>query len=108
MFDVLEDHVRAGLSRHAIIYTFVGGTGIVLFWRGVWHVADFLEKKGGIYAILFSSGGSIILGMCILLSTGLFVSMFIGDSIIISGINKEKKKIEQVFQEVEEVEREIN
>lgn len=107
IFDVLEDHVRAGLSRHAIIYTFVGGTGIVLFWRGVWHFADFLQSKGGWYGLAFSSLGSIAIGMCILLGTGLFVSMFIGDSIIISGINKEKKKIEKVIEEVQEVEDEM-
>ncbi len=107
IFDLLEDKIRAGLSRHAFIYTFVGGTGIVLFWRGVWHTADILERKGGVWGVMFSSGGSLLLGVCILLATGLFVSMFIGDSIIISGINKEKKKIEKVIEEVSEVEKEV-
>lgn len=107
IFDRLEDHIRAGLSRHAFVYTFVGGTGIVLFWRGIWHTADFLERSGGIFTVILSPVGSIILGVSILLATGLFVSMFIGDSIIISGINKEKKEIEKVIQEVEEVEEDI-
>lgn len=109
IFDKLEDHIRGTLSRHPFIYTFVGGTGIVLFWRGVWHTADYLESLGGWYTIVFSSIGSMILGVIILLATGLFVSMFIGDSIIISGIKKEKKVIEKEIEEVgSEIKKEID
>ena len=101
LFDKLEDHVRGTLSRHPFIYTFVGGAGIVLFWRGVWHTADILEAGGGYGAVVFSSVGSIILGIVILLATGLFVSMFIGDSIIMSGIKKDKKVIDKTIDELE-------
>ncbi|HCC06280.1 TPA: hypothetical protein DEP94_02925 [Candidatus Nomurabacteria bacterium] len=101
-FDRLEDHVRASLSRHPFIYTFIGGAGVVLFWRGVWHTADLLESNGGITSIIFSSIGSIILGIIILLGTGLFVSVFIGESIIMSGIKKDKKVIDKTIEEVEE------
>jgi len=105
----MEDHVRARLSRHAFIYTFIGGTGIVLFWRGIWHVADVLETIQGVPRVLFSPLGSVILGATILLSTGLFVSVFVGESIIISGIKKDKKVIdrteEEVASEMGEVER---
>ncbi|MFA5131863.1 MAG: hypothetical protein WC444_00885 [Candidatus Paceibacterota bacterium] len=108
-FDKMEDHVRARLSRHAFIYTFIGGTGIVLFWRGIWHVADVLETIQGVPRVLFSPLGSVILGATILLSTGLFVSVFVGESIIISGIKKDKKVIdrteEEVASEMGEVER---
>ncbi|PIU99529.1 MAG: hypothetical protein COS58_01900 [Candidatus Tagabacteria bacterium CG03_land_8_20_14_0_80_41_22] len=31
---------RLFFNRRPIIYAFVGGTAIVLFWRGVWMVAD--------------------------------------------------------------------
>ena len=41
-FDKLEDKTRAMLSRMPILYAFVGGIGVVLFWRGVWHTTDFL------------------------------------------------------------------
>ena len=106
-FDKLEDHIRGALSRHAFIYTFIGGTGLVLFWRGVWHVADVLEGLGGASRILFSPLGSMILGSIILLSTGLFVSVFVGDSIIMSGIRKDKKIIDKALDEVEQEEGEL-
>ncbi len=100
-FDKLEDRIRGTLSRHAFIYTFIGGTGLVLFWRGVWHVADALENLDGFSRVLFSPMGSVIFGSVILLATGLFVSVFVGDSIIMSGIKKDKKIIDKTIDEVE-------
>lgn len=100
-FDKLEDDIRGTLSKHVFIYTFIGGTGLILFWRGVWHVADFFETTGGVNKIIFSPMGSVILGTIILLSTGLFVSVFVGDSIIMSGIRKDKKIIDKTSDEVE-------
>ena len=81
-FDKLEDNIRATLSKHNILYAFIGGVAIVLFWRGVWMTAD---------AIPFLTGPiSILISVIVLLGTGLFVSFFIGDEIIISGIKKKK------------------
>ena len=102
--DKMEDTIRAKLSRHPFIYTFIGGSGIVLFWRGVWHTADKLEATGGLAGIIFSPVGCIILAITILLSTGLFVSVFIGDSIIMSGIKHDKKIIEKTLAD-EEIEK---
>ena len=101
LFDKMEDHIRARLSRHPFIYTFIGGTGIVLFWRGVWHTADILEHSSPFLGHVFSPLGCIILSVMILLSTGLFVSVFIGDSIIMSGIKHEKKIIEKTIEDVD-------
>ncbi|MFA6898160.1 MAG: hypothetical protein WC250_01990 [Candidatus Paceibacterota bacterium] len=39
-FDKFEDKNRGLLSRAPIVYAIVGGAAHVLFWRGVWHVAD--------------------------------------------------------------------
>ncbi|MFZ2303250.1 MAG: hypothetical protein WAV98_00470 [Minisyncoccia bacterium] len=87
-FDKLEDSARAMLSKHNILYAFIGGVGIVMFWRGVWITAD---------AIPFLTGPiSILISVAILLVTGLFVSFFIGDAIIISGAKKEKRLDEMV------------
>ncbi len=94
-FDKLEDKVRARLSRHPILYTFIGGFGIVLFWRGVWHTGDMLEAQGGALGYIFSGPGSIILSVVVLLMTGLFVSFFVGDVIILSGLKHEKKMAEK-------------
>jgi len=43
---------------------------------------------------------SIFVSVAILLAMGLFVSFFIGDTIIISGLRKEKKLDEKVASEV--------
>lgn len=96
-FDKIEDKIRAILSRHPIIYAFIGGIGIVLFWRGVWHTADLFPFLNGPM--------SIIISIIILLITGLFVSFFIGHSIILSGL-KQEKKIEE--KEISEIETEID
>lgn len=90
-FDRLEDRTRTALSRRPIIYTFIGGVGIVLFWRGIWMVAD----ESGLGSI-----ASIVIGFLILVSTGLFVAFFIGDEIIISGLKQEKKVAERTAEEV--------
>lgn len=91
-FDRLEDKVRAKLSHTPILYAFWGGVGIVLFWRGVWHIADDLN---------ISSIASIIIGSVILLLTGVFVSAFIGNRLIISGLIGEKKLAEKEKSEIE-------
>ena len=91
-FDKLEDNIRAALSKRPIIYAFIGGTAIVLFWRGVWMVADTFPFLTGPISILVS--------VAILLAMGLFVSFFIGDTIIISGIKKEKRLDEKIASKV--------
>lgn len=91
-FDKLEDNIRAALSRHSIIYAFIGGTAIVLFWRGVWMVADTIPFLTGPVSMLVS--------IAMLLAIGLFVSFFIGDTILISGLKKEKRLDEKVASEV--------
>ncbi len=86
-FDRLEDFVRIELSHSPIIYALVGAVGIILLWKGVWEVAQLIP---GLYGL-----GSIVMGVIILLVSGLLVSFFIGDSIIISGFKKEKKLVEK-------------
>lgn len=91
-FDKLEDGIRISLSHYPIPYAFIGGIGVVLFWRGVWESADLFPW--------FSGPVSILVGTTILLLTGLLVSVFIGDSIIMSGFNREKKLTEKTESEV--------
>jgi len=99
-FDKLEDRVRVKLSRFPIVYGIIAGTFIVLFWRGVWHTADILENLGGVWAIVFSGPGMYFFSLFILLMSGLLVSSFIGNHIIISGIKKEKKVIDKTETEL--------
>lgn len=91
-FDKLEDKVRIRLSHHPILYSLIGAVGIVLIWKGVWETAE-------IFPWLFGPA-SILLGVLILLTTGLLVSFFIGDSIILSGFKQEKKLVEKTADEV--------
>jgi len=91
-FDKLEDKTRASLSRAPLLYALIGGIGVVLFWRGVWHIAD---------DISLGSIVSLILGSTILLITGVFVSAFVGNRLIISGLSGEKKLAEKTRGEIE-------
>lgn len=91
-FDRLEDSIRVSLSHRPILYAFIGGVGIVLFWKGVWETAEFFPTLHG--------PASIVLGVIILLLSGLLVSFFIGDSIILSGFKREKKLVEKTEAEV--------
>lgn len=90
-FDVLEDIIRAWLSKRPILYGFVAGIGAVLFFRGVWLIADELN---------ISSSASILISLVILLLSGVFVSHFVGDQLVLSGLKKEKKIIDKTEDEV--------
>lgn len=97
-FDKLEDKTRSRLSRNPLLYAILGGIGIVLFWRGVWHIAD---------ELMINSVLSITMGTIILLITGVFVSAFIGNSLIMSGLSGDKKLAEKTAEEVETEEAKI-
>lgn len=106
-FDHLEDKVRARLSHRSVIYAFIGGITVVLFWRGVWHTGDILMAKGGFWGWLFYEPTTIIWTSAILLMTGLFVSSFIGERIVISGLKNEKKITDRTEEEVKKEEDKI-
>ena len=91
-FDHLEDRARGRLSKFPLIYAFIGGVGIVLFWRGVWHTADLFP--------LMTGPVSLLVAIVILLLTGLFVSFFVGENIILTGLKKEKKLVERAESEI--------
>ena len=90
-FDKLEDKTRTWLSRTPLLYALIGGIGVVLFWRGVWHMADNANLSAWL---------STLIGGVILLITGVFVSAFIGNRLIISGLSGEKKLAEMTEEEI--------
>ncbi|HLD18265.1 MAG TPA: hypothetical protein VJB99_04340 [Patescibacteria group bacterium] len=117
-FDTLEDKVRFWLSRRPVLYALIGGVGIVLFWRGVWHGMDFIMNALSVpvvsKTISLDNGSlwwdapfSLFVGSILLLVTGVFVSNFIGNEIIISGLKGEKKMIEKTEEEIQEEEWEL-
>src|SRR3989339_2075103 len=97
-FDKLEDKIRGKLSHYPILYAFIGGVGVVLFWRGVWHTADDMS---------LGSITSLVIGSTLLLMTGVFVAAFIGSRLIISGLIGEKKLEEKEEAEIETEETQI-
>lgn len=103
-FDKTEDKTRSKLSKHPVLYATIGAVGLVLLWRGVWMVADSLSifdnnpfNKAYFIDGMISIGASVV----ILLISGLFVSFFIGDRIILSGLKKEKKMEEKTKEELD-------
>src|SRR3989344_361618 len=92
-FDKLEDRVRTRLSRKPILYAVIGAIGIILIWKGVEDTAESIGLTG-----LFA----FFTGLGILLLTGLLVSFFIGEGIIISGLKREKKVVEKTENELKE------
>lgn len=107
-FDKFEDKVRGFLSRFPIAYAIIGGTGIVLFWRGVWITADLVvpfffglsDPDTLLKAQVLDGPVTILFSSILLLATGLMVSQFIGNEIIISGITHDKKLDEKEVEEI--------
>lgn len=100
LFDRIEDKVRGRLSHYPIVYAFISGFGIVMFWRGIWDTADMFPFLTGPVSLLIS--------LVILLLSGVFVSFFVGDTIIIAGIKREKKLAEKTEIEIETEKEELD
>lgn len=97
-FDKLEDKVRGKLSKSPLVYSFIGAVATVSIWRGVWMVSDSWNVPAWLSLV-----GGILLAML----TGLFVSFFIGDNIVISGLQQEKRVDEKTKDEIIKEEHEI-
>ncbi len=89
------------LSHHSFLYALIVGIAIVLFWRGVWHTVDLLHLYISHYhataSIDFSEHPwwdgplSFVVGCIVLYISRAFVSSFIGNELILSGLRTEKK-----------------
>ncbi len=104
-FDKLEDRTRAKLSHFPLLYALLGGVGVVLFWRGVWHTTDFITAYMiGVAEInlfnIIDGPLSFLVGTIILLITGVYVSAFIGNRLLITGLSGEKKLAEKTEEEI--------
>jgi hypothetical protein len=90
-FNRIGAKFRHQLSHFPLVYAFLGSIGVVLIWRGVWHIADDMKMSGL---------SSLFWGVFISIATGLFVSFFVGDKIIITGIKEEKRIDEKTEDEI--------
>ena len=108
----LEFKTRNFLSRHKVLYALLAGAGVVFYWRGVWHLSDYLESdtNNNILRVIFSPLGSLFLGVILLFAIGLLVQEFIGTDVIISDLKKEKRDIDKTEEELlkEEMEEKRN
>ena len=110
LVDKLEKHTTIFLSHRPKLYALIVGVGVVLFWRGVWHTIDqfhaYLKYREDMYTIdAFSSPWwdgplSLLVGCTILYFTGAFISSFIGNELILSGLRGEKTLSEKTKGEV--------
>lgn len=107
-FDTFEDRTRSWLSRRPKLYAFIAGAAIVILWRAIWHMADILESNGGFIGFLFTPQVTLVTSTIVLLGSGLFVSFFVGDAIIMSGLRKEKKFVDNAQGEMEKEEKELH
>src|SRR3989344_1498264 len=98
-FDILEDKIRHRLSRYPVLYAMIGGIGVVLFWRGIWDLMDIVKVTNPFILIIIS--------VIIMLLTGTFVSFFIGEQIILSGLRQEKRIDEKTEAEIQKEEIEL-
>lgn len=107
----LERKIRSRLSHYPKLYALIVGTGIILFWRGVWHTADSLHTYIQHYQLASSIDFSMtpwwdgplsmVVGIVILSCTGAFVSSFIGNELILSGLRGERRLTEQAEEDLQ-------
>lgn len=107
----LERKIRGRLSHYPKLYALIVGTGIILFWRGIWHTADsvhtYIEHYKLASSVDFTMAPwwdgplSIAVGLFVLYFTGAFVSSFIGNELILSGLRGERRLTEQTEEETQ-------
>ncbi|MCC7436834.1 hypothetical protein IT402_03110, partial [Candidatus Nomurabacteria bacterium] len=93
------------------LYAGIVGIGIVLFWRGVWHSVDtihmYISHYGNTLTISANSHPwwdgpiSFIVGCIVLYLTRAFVSSFVGNELILSGLRIEKKLAKETKEDLE-------
>ncbi len=94
----IEERARRAFEEYPFIHAFLAGIGVVLFWRGVWEIADINNLDPVV---------SIILGVLILGGIGLFIQTFIGNTLIIKKIKHEVEMEKENKKEVKQFENEI-
>jgi hypothetical protein len=94
----IEDRARKYFEQFPFTHALLAGIGVILFWRGVWDIADINR---------LSPIASIIIGVLLLGGIGLFVHTFIGNAIIIKSVKKEIDIEKENKIEVKQVEKDI-
>jgi hypothetical protein len=101
-FDHVEDRVRSSLSKYPILYGIIGGITVVVFWRSVWVTTDEIVSFFPERLHFLNGPVTFLLSTAILLATGLFVSFFVTDRVLLSGIKHEEKNVLKVEKEMKQ------
>ena len=94
----IEEKARTYFEKKPFLHAFLAGVGVILFWRGIWEIADYYK----LHPIL-----SVILGILLLGAIGLFIQTFVGNAIIIKNVKKDEQIEKRTEKEVEIIESEI-
>jgi hypothetical protein len=94
----IEERARTYFERVPFLHAFLGGVGVVLFWRGVWEIADRIKIDPIV---------SIVVGSLLLGAIGLFLHTFVGNAIIIKNVEKDKRMTTRAEHEIAVVEKDI-
>jgi hypothetical protein len=94
----IEERARTYFERVPFLHAFLGGVGVVLFWRGVWEIADRIHIDPIV---------SIVVGSLLLGAIGLFLHTFVGNAIIIKNVEKDKRMTTRAEHEIAVVEKDI-
>ncbi len=74
---IMLDYFNRLKEHHKIIFALIIGFSVILFWRGIWGLADMLTTPmygGEHYQIYFTSFlGSAIIGLLILIASGFVI-----------------------------------
>lgn len=98
IFLQIEERARSYFERFPFVHAFLGGVGVVLFWRGTWELADRMRIDPVV---------SIIMGSLLLGGIGLFLHTFVGNAIIIKNVEKDKEMTKKAGHSITIVEQNI-
>lgn len=108
----ISKKIQHSLSHRPVLYALIVGASIVLFWRGVWHSADYIHalisdlylgSSTSVLSISWWDGPlSLVTGSIILYITGAFTSSFIGNELILSGLRGERRLSEKTEADLKE------
>jgi hypothetical protein len=82
-FQKFEQKALAFFEQFPFVHALLAAIAVILFWHGMWEIVD-ATKINFIW--------SAVLGLLLMVGTGLFVQMFIGDTILIKKVDKKTNK----------------
>ncbi len=77
MFSKLNEKFKKLEKKHQIIFTIIISSGLIFFWRGIWTIADIFSEIIIPENSLLGAIISIIIGLIILVSSGMVVNELI-------------------------------